>query len=74
MTTLFISDIHISNNYQEINRQFLDFISKIETEINALYILGDLFEYWLGDDDSNPIFRDTEKALKKLSKRNTKYF
>ena len=67
MTTLFISDIHISDDYPEINKQFFDFIKKIESNINALYILGDLFEYWLGDDDPNPIFKQTQDALKNLS-------
>ena len=74
MTTLFISDIHISDDYPEINQQFFDFIKKIESNINALYILGDLFEYWLGDDDPNPIFKQTQDALKNLSKNNVSVF
>ena len=74
MTTLFISDIHISDDYLKIHSQFLDYISKIDTNINALYILGDLFDYWLGDDDPNPIFRDTEKALNRLSDKNVSVF
>ena len=74
MTTLFISDIHISDDYPEIHKQFLDFIKKIDRNINALYILGDLFEYWLGDDDPNPIFKKIEEALKSLSKKNISVF
>jgi UDP-2,3-diacylglucosamine hydrolase len=74
MTTLFISDIHISDDYPEINKHFFDFIKKINTNVNALYILGDLFEYWLGDDDPNPIFKKTQNALKNLSKNNVSVF
>ena len=74
MTTLFVSDIHISDDYPEICKLFFDFINKIDTNVNALYILGDLFEYWLGDDDPNPIFKKTQNALKDLSKNNISVF
>jgi len=74
MTTLFISDIHISDDYPEIYKQFLDFIKKLDHNTNALYILGDLFEYWLGDDDPNPIFKKIQNVLKDLSKNNVSVF
>ena len=74
MKTLFISDIHISDDYPEICNLFFDFIKKIDINVNALYILGDLFEYWLGDDDPNPIFKKTQNALKDLSKNNVSVF
>ena len=74
MTTLFVSDIHISDDYPEINKQFFNFIKRIESNINAVYILGDLFEYWLGDDDPNPIFQQTQDVLKGLSKNNISVF
>ena len=74
MTTIFISDIHISDDYPEIYKQFFNFIKKIDHNINALYILGDLFEYWIGDDDPNPIFKKIQNALKNLSKNNVSVF
>ena len=74
MTTLFVSDVHISDDYPEICKLFFDFIKKINTNVNALYILGDLFEYWLGDDDPNPIFKQTQNALEDLSKKNISVF
>jgi len=74
MTTLFVSDIHISSDYPEICKLFFDFIKKIDTNVNALYILGDLFEYWLGDDDPNPIFKQTQDALKDLSSKDIPVF
>ena len=48
---LFISDLHLCVSRPEITQVFLDFISKTATHANSLYILGDLFEYWAGDDD-----------------------
>ena len=74
MTTLFISDIHISDDYPEINNQFLNFVNNVHQDINTIYILGDLFEYWLGDDDPNPTFKEIGEALKKLSKKNISVF
>lgn len=49
--TLFISDLHLSAERPHINQQFFDFTSRIAPGADALYVLGDLFDYWLGDDD-----------------------
>ena len=51
MHTLFISDLHLSADRPRINQQFFDFIDNTAPQAEALYILGDLFEYWAGDDD-----------------------
>lgn len=49
--TLFIADLHLDKRYPKAVSAFLLFLRDIETQdIDALYILGDLFEYWLGDD------------------------
>lgn len=48
--TLFISDLHLSEERPAINRLFLEFLQHEACHAAALYILGDLFEYWLGDD------------------------
>ncbi len=50
MTTLFISDLHIDSRCPEITGQFLTFLSREARDAEALYILGDLFESWVGDD------------------------
>jgi len=49
--SIFISDLHLSAERPHINRQFFDFIGRTAPQAEALYILGDLFEYWAGDDD-----------------------
>jgi UDP-2,3-diacylglucosamine hydrolase len=66
MTTLFISDLHLEFAQPEIGEQFLDFLSDEALEAEALYILGDLFDVWLGDDDPNPYYADMKSALRNL--------
>lgn len=63
MTILFVSDIHISEKNPEIGEQFIDFLEKQARQSEALYILGDLFDYWLGDDDPNPEYKKIKSAL-----------
>jgi UDP-2,3-diacylglucosamine hydrolase len=50
LTALFISDLHIDASHPAINEQFLSFLSAEARDADALYILGDLFESWIGDD------------------------
>ena len=49
--TLFISDLHLCPTRPAINTLFEGFIQTIAPQAEALYILGDFFEYWAGDDD-----------------------
>ena len=51
MAALFISDLHLSEERPAANEQFIDFLESTARRADALYILGDLFEYWIGDDD-----------------------
>lgn len=50
MTTLFISDLHLDDKRPETTALLLRFLEREARSADALYILGDLFEYWLGDD------------------------
>lgn len=69
--TLFISDLHLTAHHCERNdgtENFLRFIEQIAPKAEALYILGDLFEYWAGDDDLHDAFNHrVVLALKSLS-------
>lgn len=56
MATLFISDLHLCPSRPQISRLFLDFLAGPARKAEALYILGDLFEYWAGDDDLDDPF------------------
>jgi UDP-2,3-diacylglucosamine hydrolase len=50
VTTLFISDLHIEAGTPEVTQQFLSLLGREARNADALYILGDLFESWVGDD------------------------
>lgn len=68
MATLFISDLHLSPERPHINQQFFEFIERAAPQAEALYILGDLFEYWVGDDDlADPFNASVAAALRRLS-------
>jgi UDP-2,3-diacylglucosamine hydrolase len=54
MTTLFISDLHLDVDRPASIARFLEFMQREARHCSALYILGDLFEAWIGDDDTNP--------------------
>ena len=58
-TTLFISDLHLMQSGPKVTQLFFDFCTEIASKSDALYILGDFFEYWVGDDDHNQ-FKQTK--------------
>lgn len=66
MTTLFISDLHLEAKRAEIGEQFLTFLRGEARSAEALYILGDLFEAWLGDDDPSPYYATMKTAISAL--------
>lgn len=67
MTTLFISDLHLDPERPEVTRLFGDFIDGEARTADALYILGDLFEAWVGDDDPAEIGEFVARKLRGLS-------
>ena len=66
MSTLFISDLHLEAERPDIGEQFIRFLQTEATEAEALYILGDLFEAWVGDDDPNAYYAIIKLAIRKL--------
>jgi UDP-2,3-diacylglucosamine hydrolase len=66
VTTLFISDLHLDATRPEIATQFEHFLQTEALDADALYILGDLFESWVGDDDPNPHYAAARKHLRAL--------
>ncbi|MGB0127991.1 MAG: UDP-2,3-diacylglucosamine diphosphatase [Rhodocyclaceae bacterium] len=72
---LFISDLHLCATRPAISHAFLDFLSGPGSNAEALYILGDLFEAWAGDDDINdPFNRSIVDGLATLSDHGTSVF
>jgi UDP-2,3-diacylglucosamine hydrolase len=67
MATLFISDLHLDPARPEITDQALAFLESGARDAEALYILGDLFEAWVGDDDPEPEKRRVIAQLKRLT-------
>jgi len=66
VTTLFVSDLHLEAGRPEIGDQFLAFLAGEASRADALYILGDLFEVWVGDDDPNTHYAVIKQALREL--------
>jgi UDP-2,3-diacylglucosamine hydrolase len=56
LRSLYISDLHLSDDRPEANERFFAFLEDEAAGADALYVLGDLFEYWVGDDDLDDPF------------------
>ena len=69
--TLFVSDLHLDDSRPAITSLFLDFLQKSATQADALYILGDLFEVWIGDDDTSELSRQIATGLNQLKQTGT---
>jgi UDP-2,3-diacylglucosamine hydrolase len=69
MAVFFISDLHLHGSRPDINRVFFEFLRGPAREAESLYILGDLFENWAGDDDlATPFNRSVAAALAEYSR------
>lgn len=64
MRTLFISDIHLSDQRPDLIRALLHFLDDINGDCDQLYLLGDIFDAWIGDDFTHP---DLEPVLDRLA-------
>ncbi len=64
--TYFISDLHLSADRDDINQCLFEFLREQAPQADALYILGDLFEVWIGDDDQNSFTLSIAKAFNAL--------
>ncbi len=73
--TLFIADLHLNDEQPEIYQRFKEFIDNKARTARALYVLGDLFEYYLGDDALTDVAQQVNQDLLELSnKHNTQCF
>ncbi|WDE08309.1 UDP-2,3-diacylglucosamine diphosphatase [Thalassomonas viridans] len=72
--TYFIADLHLAQNRPDITACFLSFLKNKAPEAEALYILGDLFESWIGDDDNSPFVIEIAQALFELRQKHTEIF
>lgn len=71
---LLISDLHLEEKRPDITRAFLHFLETRAAQAEALYILGDFFEVWVGDDGMSPYQHQIACALKALSQQGTRIY
>lgn len=74
MSVLFISDLHLDPERPETIRLFLDFAEHEARAAKSLYILGDLFEAWVGDDEDEPGLARVRSAIRDLTARQVPVF
>ena len=70
MSTLFIADLHLSEQHPFITQALFSFLDNKTENIDALYILGDLFEVWIGDDEHTPLMDEVAAKLSDYSSVN----
>jgi UDP-2,3-diacylglucosamine hydrolase len=74
LATLFVSDLHLDASSPQAVATFLGFLEGAAREADALYLLGDLFESWIGDDDPDPVRSRVCAAMQALAARGVPLF
>lgn len=75
MSTFFLSDLHLSPERPELANAFIGFLKSYASQADAIYLLGDLFEYWIGDDAAQVIgATPILDAMKQASEQTDCYF
>ena len=69
MSINFISDLHLDKSRPHINNYFIYYLKSLDSNVSDLYILGDLFEYWVGDDDPMDGLDDVCEAIIDVGKK-----
>ena len=70
--TWFISDLHLDPAHQEISNQFIKLLTLCDNSVDDIYILGDLFEIWIGDDDHSTFHAAMINQLKQAARHGTR--
>ena len=74
MSAWLISDLHLQENRPELTKAFKKFLVSHAANVDSLYILGDLFEAWIGDDYENDFIAEVKFELKKYSSLGKKIY
>ena len=69
MAINFISDLHLDKSRPHINKYFIEYLNHLDNSVTDLYILGDLFEYWVGDDDPMDGLEEVRDAITYLGEK-----
>ena len=70
----FISDLHLNEGRPENTQRFLAYLDSLDSNVSDLYILGDLFDVWVGDDDTTPPNNDVKEQLKSATANGLRIF
>ena len=74
MSACLISDLHLQEKRPELTKAFKKFLISHAANVDSLYILGDLFEAWIGDDFENDFILEVKSELKKYSSLGKKIY
>lgn len=70
---VFVSDLHLSDTRPALTQLFLQFLAEVAPAAETLYVLGDLFEFWIGDDAIEaPLSACVSAALRRVADGNTR--
>ena len=72
--TYFIADLHLSENRPDLTALFVDFMQNKAPQAQALYILGDLFDFWVGDDEKSMVISTVMEQIKSVSAQGVKCY
>ena len=72
--SIFISDIHLTQKNELIKNSFFSFLDNLPNEVHNLFIVGDLFDLWIGDDIRNELVENLHLKLKRISDDQKKIF
>jgi UDP-2,3-diacylglucosamine hydrolase len=70
----FISDLHLSENTPSVTQGFFEFLKTAAQELSHLYILGDLFEAWIGDDDDSELATNVMQEINHATRNGLEIF
>ena len=70
----FISDLHLNESQPEMTQLFLQFMQQKAPLAEAVYILGDLFDFWIGDDEQSALISEVKSAIKTLTTSGVKCY
>lgn len=69
MPIYFIADLHLSESHPQLTALFQKFIQEKAVHAQAIYILGDLFDFWIGDDENSPLVQTIKQTIRDLTER-----
>ena len=65
--TYFIADLHLTENRPHLTQLFRQFMLEQAPQAEKLYILGDLFDFWIGDDEKSELISEVQELIKNLT-------